>query len=82
MEYEFTVKIPDGLHARPCAKLVEILKDFQPLQIISNEKTVDNLSILELLLLKIPHGTTLRIVCNSQLPIKTIEKLNTLFSNE
>ena len=80
MRYDFIVQIPDGLHARPCAKLVEILKEFQPLQIISNGKTVDSLSILELLLLKVPHGSSVYINCETTLPDEIINKLDTLFA--
>ena len=79
MRYDFIVQIPDGLHARPCAKLVEILKEFKPLQIISNGKTVDSLSILELLLLKVPYSSTMYINCESALPDEAINKLNALF---
>lgn len=79
MQYEFIVNIPNGLHARPCAQLVEILKEFQPLQIICNGKTVDSLSILELLLLKINQGATISINCQNPLPDRASVKLKMLF---
>ncbi len=82
MVYNFNVGIADGLHARPCAKLVEILSGFTPLQISSNAKTINTLSILELLLLKIPHGSEVQISSEIPLPSETVDKLCQLFSGE
>jgi phosphotransferase system HPr (HPr) family protein len=81
MEYIFKVKIPDGLHARPCNKLVDILKNFAPLQISSGNQTINTLSILELLLLKITYGSDICICCEEPLPEEAINKLDQLFSN-
>ena len=82
MEYIFKIKILDGLHARPCNKLVDILKNFTPLQISSGNQTIDKLSILELLLLKITYGSDICICCEEPLPEEAIIKLNQLFSND
>jgi phosphotransferase system HPr (HPr) family protein len=80
MEYTFNVKIPDGMHARPCARLVEILSKITPIEITGNGKTIKTLSILELLLLKIPSGSEISIVCNHPLPPETLTRLNQLFN--
>ncbi|MCX7343368.1 MAG: HPr family phosphocarrier protein [Proteobacteria bacterium] len=82
MVYSFNVGIADGLHARPCAKLVDILSGFTPLQITGNGKTINTLSILELLLLKIPHGSEVKISSEIPLPNETIDKLTQLFGGE
>lgn len=82
MVYSFNVGITDGLHARPCAKLVEILSGFTPLQITGNGKTINTLSILELLLLKMPHGSEVKILSEIPLPGEIIDKLRRLFGGE
>ena len=82
MVYNFNVGIADGLHARPCAKLVDILSEFKPIQITGNGRTINTLSILELLLLKIPHGSEVKISSEIPLPSKTIDKLSQLFCGE
>ena len=82
IEYQFNVLIPEGLHARPCAKLIDILKIFEPLHITHREHTIKILSILELLLQKISYGSVVTISTNEPLPPVTIEKLNCVFSNQ
>lgn len=79
MEYKFTVNIPEGLHARPCAKLVELLEPFQPVMFMYQDKMIDSLSVLELLMLKIPKGSTIIISTNTELPSDTTKKLENLF---
>lgn len=79
--YSFEVLIPEGLHARPCAKIVEILKSFEPVQITCKESTIKVLSILELLLQKISYGSTVSICTSSPLPDSTLMKLKEIFAN-
>lgn len=78
-KYVFKISIPEGLHARPCAKVIEILQPFTPLSFSYLEKTVDSLSILELLLLKIGCGESLTLNTNSALPHSVIEELQQVF---
>ena len=80
--YSFEVLIPEGLHARPCAKIIEILKGFEPVQITCKEVTIEVLSILELLLQKISYGSAVTICTNSPLPDSSLEKLKSIFSNQ
>ncbi len=77
--YSFEVLIPEGLHARPCAKLIEILKPFAPVDITYNESVIKNLSILDLLLQKIPTGSTVTISTSESLPAEVTEKLQNVF---
>ncbi len=79
--YSFEVAVPEGLHARPCAKLIEILKPFEPVHITYNENVIKNLSILDLLLQKIPTGSTVTISTSKSLPPETAEKLQSVFSD-
>jgi phosphoenolpyruvate-protein phosphotransferase (PTS system enzyme I) len=81
MEHVFTVRIPEGLHARPCVKLVDILKNFAPVQITVNGHTLSDLSILELLLLKITYGSAVTIACTQPLPKTALAALTQLFDN-
>lgn len=79
--YSFEVAIAEGLHARPCAKIIEILKPFEPLHITFGQTTLKTLSMLELLLLKIPTGSTLTINTSVPLPMEVAEKLQNVFSD-
>lgn len=79
--YTFEVAIPEGLHARPCAKIIEILKPFEPVHITYNENIIKNLSILDLLLQKIPTGSTVTISTSESLSPEAVEKLQQVFSN-
>ncbi len=78
--YSFEVLIPEGLHARPCSKLIEILKPFEPFDITYNENVIKNLSILDLLLQKISTGSTVTISTSESLSPETVEKLQQVFS--
>ena len=78
--YSFEVLIPEGLHARPCAKLIEILKPFEPVDITYTENVIKNLSILDLLLQKISTGSTVTISTSESLSPETVEKLQQVFS--
>ncbi len=80
--YSFEVLIPEGLHARPCAKIVESLKAFEPVHITYKETTIRILSILELLLQKISYGSTVIISTSVPLPSLTLERLKDIFSNQ
>jgi phosphotransferase system HPr (HPr) family protein len=79
--YSFEVLIPEGLHARPCAKIIEILRPFEPVHITFGQTTLKILSMLELLLLKIPTGSTVTISTSESLPSKVTEKLQNVFSD-
>ncbi len=80
--YSFEVLIPEGLHARPCAKIIELLKGFEPVHITYKETTIKILSILELLLQKIGYGSAVTIRTNLPLPNSILEKLKNIFSNQ
>ena len=79
--YSFEVAIPEGLHARPCAKIIEILKPFEPVHITFGQTTLKTLSMLELLLLKIPTGSNVTINTSVPLPMEVAEKLQNVFSD-
>lgn len=79
MDYEFKVGVPEGLHARPCAKIIEILKPFTPLSFHCKGKTVDTLSILELLLLQIERGEAFTLSTSAPLPSEVLEDLQQVF---
>lgn len=80
-EYVFKVLIPEGVHARPCARLVEMLEPFTPLSLHCKGKTLDMLSILELMLLQIECGEIFTIRTEAPLPSEVVEKLERLFGN-
>ncbi|MBP9829441.1 MAG: HPr family phosphocarrier protein [Proteobacteria bacterium] len=77
--YSFQVLIPEGLHARPCAKLIEILKPYEPVSFSYNSVTINILSILELLLLKVGYGCSLAINTLQPLPAGVLEDLKKVF---
>jgi phosphotransferase system HPr (HPr) family protein len=79
--YSFEVGVPEGLHARPCAKIIEILKPLEPVHITFGQTTLKSLSMLELLLLKIPTGSTVTISTSAPMPTEAVEKLQQVFSN-
>ncbi len=80
--YSFEVLIPEGLHARPCAKIVETLKGFEPVHITCKEVTIKVLSILELLLQKISYGSAITICTSSPLPDSVLKQLKNIFANQ
>lgn len=80
--YSFEILIPEGLHARPCAKIVEILKGFEPVNITCKEVNIKVLSILELLLQKITYGSTITISTISPLPDSILKQLKNIFANQ
>lgn len=79
--YSFQVLIPEGLHARPCAKIIEILKPFEDVEFCHNQVTVRTSSLLELLLLKIGYNSSVTLRANTPLPPLVVEELQNLFSN-
>lgn len=79
--YSFEVLIPEGVHARPSAKIIELLKPFEPVHITFRQTTLKALSMLELLLLKIPTGSTVIISTSVPLPVSIEETLKRIFSN-
>jgi phosphotransferase system HPr (HPr) family protein len=80
MTYVFKVLIPNGLHARPCSHLIYILKDFKSVKFTHNNQTSNSLSILELLLLKVPYGGEITLSCEHPLDDSTMLKLSLFFS--
>ena len=82
MEYIFKVLIFEGLHARPCAKLVSILQGSEPIKITCNSHTINNLSILELLLLKAAYGSEITIACEQPLLDSDLTELTQLFGGK
>lgn len=81
MEYTFKVLIAKGLHARPCVKLVSILEGCRNVVITCNKRSVDSLSILELLLLKINYESEVVIISEIPLSDTVITELNKLFGD-
>lgn len=79
-QYEFKVTNYDGLHARPCAKLVELLEGFQPVTFIYQDQIIEVLSVLELLMLKIPSGESLIINTHNPLSKDDEAKIEKIFS--
>lgn len=77
-DYAFKISIAEGLHARPSAKLVQLLKPFTPLSFYSKGKEVDTLSVLELLLLKINYGECITIRTSVPLPVSVLNELEEL----
>lgn len=79
-KYEFNVTNPDGLHARPCARLVEFLENFQPVTFIYKDQVIETLSVLELLMLKIPSGDSLVITVHNLLSKDDEKKIEKILS--
>lgn len=78
--YEFKITNSDGLHARPCARLVEFLENFQPITFIYKDQIIEILSVLELLMLKIPLGASLIINTHSPLSKDDEKKIEKILS--
>ena len=79
-KYEFKIANSDGLHARPCARLVEFLENFQPVTFIYKDQIIEVLSVLELLMLKIPSGDSLVINTHNPLAKDDEKKIEKIFS--
>lgn len=79
-EYTFKIIIPEGLHARPCAKIVELLEDYAPVSISCGDKKIAMLSMLELLMMKITYGSLITISLDKTLPSEVENALKELLS--
>lgn len=82
MNYTFKVLIPEGLHARPCVKIIEILRPFEPVNIIHADNVIKTTSLLDMLLQKIPFGSEVAVRTETTLPSETVTALESVFSNE
>jgi phosphotransferase system HPr (HPr) family protein len=72
-----------GLHARPAAMLVSAAKEFKSDITFSKENdTVNAKSIMGVLMLAAPSGTTIHIRANGEDAERAIESLYQLIENE
>ena len=61
-EFDYVVKLKNGMHARPAGKLVNIVKDYNSkVKIFANNKIADGNSIMNIMSLGIVNGTNVKI---------------------
>jgi phosphotransferase system HPr (HPr) family protein len=78
-----TVKIPEGLHARPAHALVTLASRFKSdVQVIRNGECADGKSILSILTLAAAEGTNLIIKASGDDAQDALNALESLFLND
>jgi len=71
-----------GLHARAASKLSSTCAKFaSKISVTKESKTVDGKSIMSLMLLAAPIGTTLEISCSGSDEKEALEAIKTLINN-
>jgi phosphotransferase system HPr (HPr) family protein len=66
-EVEVVISNPQGLHARPVMRFVDLASQFEcTVQIRKGKQVVDGKSPMEMMLLEATHGTKLRLVADGQ----------------
>ena len=71
-----------GLHARAAAKLVHLTGTFSSEVILANEgEEVDGKSILGILLLAAPKGTTISVCCQGDDEQEAMDSITQLFAD-
>ena len=77
------VKNELGLHARPCALIVQKIKDFKStITFNADNITVDAKSILSLLSLPAPINTKIKITINGEDEHTVLDVITELFNNQ
>ena len=81
VEFEFTVKDPVGLHARPAGRLVKEAARFKSRIVLeANGKSVEATRLLALMGLRIKSGETVRVSVEGEDEIVCAEAMKAFFS--
>ena len=79
VEFEFTVKDPVGLHARPAGRIVkEAAKYKSRIVLEANGKSVEATRLLALMGLRIKQGTSVKVSVEGEDEIACAEAFDTL----
>jgi len=71
------VNFKEGLHARPATKFVQIAKDFEAnIKVITNGKSADAKSILEILTLGVMQGMEIIIQAEGADEVTAVKQLS------
>jgi len=71
------VNFKEGLHARPATKFVQIAKDFKAdIKVITNNKSADAKSILEILTLGVMQGMEIIIQAEGADEVAAVKQLS------
>jgi len=71
------VNFKEGLHARPATKFVQIAKDFEAnIKVITNDKSADAKSILEILTLGVMQGMEIIIQAEGADEVTAVKQLS------
>ncbi len=82
IECELTVQNRLGLHARPASMFVQTTNKYKSkVKVVKDHMEVDGKSIMGLLMLAAPLGTTLKIVLDGEDETKLAEHLKKLFDS-
>lgn len=82
VEQKITIKNRLGLHARPATRFAQLASTFQSqIWLERNGESVDGKSILEVLTLACPKGTTLIVRAEGPDSIDAVEALKRLVEN-
>lgn len=83
MNKNFTITSPEGLHARPCTLLVSAVSPFaSDVQITYNERSVNLKSIMGVMALGIPSGSTITISAEGSDAEAALEKAGSVITGE
>lgn len=83
MEKQYKITSPEGLHARPCTLLVAAVSPFSSdVQITFNERSVNLKSIMGVMALGIPAGSTIKISAEGSDAEAAINKADAVIKNE
>ncbi|MCI5727064.1 MAG: HPr family phosphocarrier protein [Clostridium sp.] len=79
--FKFTVKDPQGLHARPAGVLVKAAKEFNSkITVVKDEKEADAKRVLNLMALGIKCGTEITVNVEGEDEEKAAETLEKFFN--
>ncbi|HWI48820.1 MAG TPA: phosphocarrier protein HPr [Rummeliibacillus sp.] len=83
MEKQFNITATEGLHARPCTLLVQAVTPFSSeVQLSYNGRSVNMKSIMGVMSLGIPSGSTISISSEGADAEKLLAKVTTVIKTE
>lgn len=79
---EFTIRNPQGLHARPAAMLVKLCNTFQSeIWVEKNDEQVNGKSIMGLMMLAAHHGSIIKVTAEGADAGNAIDKIGELIES-
>lgn len=74
--FEYVVKDPEGIHARPAGVIVAAAKEASsPVTITKGDKTIEAKKLLALMGLGIKNGETITVSCDDDAVLESFKKV-------